>query len=134
LCLVTPCVLVGSYRNFEGPSCHSHRTNGNRRFRRNARPELPNCTILHHTRQQCANVADTCVFRLRIKQHLILYKYITLCIACCVMAEEKGTDFETTLNRLIKANKRYVCWTSYNPKGLLIPNCADLCLFDSWLL
>lgn len=54
------------------------RTNGNRRFLRNARRELPNCTTLHSTRQQFANEADTCVFLLRIKQHLIMFKYVML--------------------------------------------------------
>ena len=108
---MTPCILVGWYRNFGGPSCRPHRTNGNRRFLRNALPELPNCTTLHRTRQQRANVADTCVLLLRTKQHLIMCKYITLCFACCVIAMEKGTDFVTTLNRLIKANKWHVCWT-----------------------
>jgi hypothetical protein len=50
------------------------------------------------------------------------------------MAEGKGTDFVTTLNRLIKANKWYVCWTSYNYTTLLIAHFADLCLLDSRLL
>jgi len=50
------------------------------------------------------------------------------------MAEEKGTDFVTTLNRMIKTNKRYVCWTSYNHRSLLVACCADLYLFDRWLL
>jgi len=49
---------------------------------------------------------------------------------CCVMAVEKGTDFVTTLNRMIKANKWCVCGTSYNYEALLIAHCADLCLFD----
>lgn len=102
-----------------------HRTNGNTRFLRNGRPALPNCTILHPTRQQCADVTDTCVLLLRMKQHLIMCKYTTLCFACCFMAEEKGTECVTTLNRLIKANKRHMWGPSCNNRALLMAHCAD---------
>ena len=69
-----------------------------------------------------------------MKQRLLLLEFIALCFACCVVEEEKGTDFVKTLNRLIKATRWYVCWTSYEHKSLLIAHFAGLCLFDSRLL